>query len=561
MTPPPPARRARSKRSRGTFLARFFDNDLTGGSTDLRHSFLWLLAAIALPGIFVPHHRIGVWMGILYKRGPEALSMESALDKIFSLGLTMVIVAFLAAIVWQSLLIDRRDVLVLGSFPVRHRTVLAGKFGALAGFFGVIWIAMHAAGAVFYGLYLGGQTGLLSALRTLVAHFVTSGAAGLFMYLAVIALQGLLLGVAGPRLFARLAPVLQVAMITGALLLFAMLPWTAQAAPGLLDDRPARTMPPGLFFWMPPVWFVGLYDTILGIGNARVHTLALQALAALGGVASLAFISYPLAYRRVVTDALIGSPIPARRGIARRLIAHLPTVLARNPICQATLQFAFSTIGRSSLHRLIIAASVGIGTAFVVPLIAVNLDAPLPAPTPGLLSLPIVVMLLLLAGMRVGISLPAELPAAWIFSASLPAESKWFAIAARRLLWITALVPPLAIMTVSYYAIWGPRIAGLHLLLVFSGRAAHDRTAPLRIQWRRLRQGLHPWRGKTTGAMAALSPRHRDADHSRAAGRSHAVEHPVGRANPGGVSRVSSARRALLGRSPARDRVLVAAAG
>ena len=80
-------------------------------------------------------------------------------------------------------------------------------------------------------------------------------------------------------------------------------------------------------------------------------------------------------------------------------------------------------------------------------------------------------------------------------------------IAARRLLWITGVVPPLAIMTVSYYLIWGARIAGLHLLLSFSCRTAHVRTAPVRIQWRRLRQAYTPGARQAAGAMAALSPR------------------------------------------------------
>jgi hypothetical protein len=358
-------------------------------------------------------------------------------------------------------------VLVLGSFPVRHRTVLAGKFGALAGFFGLIWIAMHGASAVFYGLYLGGQTGVVSALRTLVAHFRHVGC-GRAVHVprrdrpaGSAARRG-----AGPRLFARLAPLLQVAMITGALLLFAMLPWTAQAAPGCCTTGPRARCRRDSSSGCRRSGSSGCYDTILGIGNARVHTLALQALAALGGVAALAFLSYPLAYRRVVTDALVGSPVPARRGIRAAIDRASAHDARTQSIGQATLQFALSTIGRSSLHRLIIAASVGVGAAFVVPLIAVNLDAPLPAPTPGTA----------VVAHRRHAAAPGRHASRHLAARRAPRGLDFSRHRFRQNR--NGLRSPRAgccgsppscrrwrSWSVSYYAIWGPRIAGLHLLL------------------------------------------------------------------------------------------------
>ena len=206
MTTPLPKEFDQIKTLARTFLARFFDNDITGGSTDVRHSFLWLLGAIALPGFFVPHSRLNKWARIALLGGPDAVRIESAPDKVFILGTSMVIVAGLAAIVWQSLLIDRRDVLVLGGFPVRHRTVLLGKFGALVLFFSMITVAMQTLASFFFGLYLGMHGGPAFGLWQMVVHFLTATAAGLFMYLGVVAAQGVLLSVAGPRLAARLAP-------------------------------------------------------------------------------------------------------------------------------------------------------------------------------------------------------------------------------------------------------------------------------------------------------------------------------------------------------------------
>ncbi len=448
-----------------TFLARFFDNDITGGSTDLRHTFLRLLAVLALPGIFTPHGKLAVWTRISLLEGGEVLRMQSAVDKVFALGTTMVIVTGLAAIVWQSLFIDRRDVLVLGSFPVRHRTILAGKFGALAVFFGIVTIAMHAISAGFYGMYLGTLTGLFFGLWMIVVHVLVSSAAGLFMYLTVIAAQGLLLGVAGPRQFARLAPALQLVIIASGILLFVMLPMTAAAAPGFIYDRPARAMPADVFWWMPPVWFLGLYETIQGTSNPTLHALAGRALLALGAVGALALVSYPLAYGRVVTDALVGTPVPARRGVIRRLGALVPVLLARSRVAQATLQFAIATIGRTSLHRLVIAVAVGAAAAFIVPVVAANVGTPLPRPTPGLLSVPILAMLFLLVSLRLSLGLPAELAGSWIFDATAGATSRWHRIAARRLLWVTGVTPPVLVIFVVFSFAWNVTTAWQHALV------------------------------------------------------------------------------------------------
>ena len=462
MTPSAPREPEQIKTLARTFLARFFDNDITGGSTDLRHSFLYLLGAIALPGVWMANVKMGAWNRIAQIRGAEAVRLESAPEKVFILGTSMVIIAGLAAIVWQSLLIDRRDVIVLGSFPVRHRTVLAGKFGALVGFFGIVTAAMQTAASFFWGLTLGMHGGPLFGLWTIVAHFVAAAAAGLFMYLVVIAAQGLLLGFAGPRQSARLAPLLQIVLITGALLLFALLPLTAGATPGPVYGMRAREMHGVL--WMPPVWFFGLYETILGTSNATVHMLAGRALLGLVAAGGLALLSYPLAYQRVVQDALVGAPVAARLGPVRRLMAFVPRLLARHHVTRATLQFAMATIGRMTLHRLVIAIALGIGAAFVVPVVSVNLNADLPLPTPGMLSVSTLLMFCLLVALRVAIALPAELAGAWIFAMGDTATLR-HRTAARRLLWVTGVLPPTLVAFAIFWVFWNFGVAWRHALL------------------------------------------------------------------------------------------------
>ena len=359
MMPPLPRETDQIRTLARTFLARFFDNDLTGGSTDLRHSFLWLLGAIALPGMWLPHTLMGRWARIAMFRGPEALQVESAPEKVVILGVSMVMIAGLTAIVWHSLLIDRRDVIVIGSFPVRHRTVLGGKLGALIGFFAIITVAMNTLASFFFGMYMGMHGGPLAGLWQMVAHFVASAAAGLFMYLAVISAQGLLLGIAGPRQFGRLAPVLQLVLIAAALLLVALLPLTAP--PCRVRSTDCRRARCPACSGCHRSGSSGCTSRSSALSNPVLHQLAGRALLALVAVAALTAVSYPLAYRRVVHAALVGAAVTARRGPVRRLVGAAPALMARQHIVQAGLQFVFSTVGRTTLHRLVIAIALGTG--------------------------------------------------------------------------------------------------------------------------------------------------------------------------------------------------------
>ena len=36
------------------FFARFFESEITAGADDLKQTFFWLLAALAMPGIMIP---------------------------------------------------------------------------------------------------------------------------------------------------------------------------------------------------------------------------------------------------------------------------------------------------------------------------------------------------------------------------------------------------------------------------------------------------------------------------------------------------------------------------
>jgi ABC-type multidrug transport system fused ATPase/permease subunit len=64
-----------------------------------------------------------------------------------------------------------------------------------------------------------------------------------------------------------------------------------------------RAPGPG-FYWVPPLWFVGVYQTLLGSRDAVFHSLAEIAIMALGLVALACAAGYIINYKRQTQRAL-----------------------------------------------------------------------------------------------------------------------------------------------------------------------------------------------------------------------------------------------------------------
>src|SRR5215467_3034322 len=137
------------------FLFRFFENEVTAGSNDLRGSFLWVLSVLVPPGLCIPFIALMKWSTMDYVLGAEGVRRMAWMDKTVYIGLGMIVAGAVGTIVWSSLLVDRRDSLVLGVQPLRGRTIVAAKLLSLAFYLGILTVGMHALASCAYGMLLG----------------------------------------------------------------------------------------------------------------------------------------------------------------------------------------------------------------------------------------------------------------------------------------------------------------------------------------------------------------------------------------------------------------------
>jgi hypothetical protein len=436
-----------------TFLARFFENEMSAGSRDMKASFFWIIAALAAPGMLLPVTNLFRW-SMLTRAGTEVFRREIIADKTMYLSMSMGAVMLLAAVVWQALLVDRRDAIVLGAFPVRARVIVASKIAALLAYLGIVAGGMHVVASVMYGVFLA--TTIPAFYRGILGHFISASAACMFACLAVAALQAAILAIGGPKLFARVTALAQLLLAATGLLLFFLGPFIGAVALDYVrgNDRSAWVL------WLPPVWFLGLYETILGSPPRGMPAMARRALLMFAAALGLLAAVYPLAYRRVVSAAMQGSPLGGRVPFMTRLGRTLAARMPGSSQVRGATHFMLLTLGRVGRLKLVLATAFGVAVALSLPFVlSWTRRGEVPAfPSMSQIAVPFVWVICILIGLRAAYSVPSDLPAAWIFTTGVKPHRIGIR-AARAVNLVFGACIPTAICGLLYARFWNVTIA------------------------------------------------------------------------------------------------------
>ena len=444
------------------FLGRFFENEISDGTRDVRSSFTRMVGMLAAPGFLLPFANLYRWSR-LASEGGAVLAYGSLSDKTVYLCIAMAAAMLLTAVVWQALLVDRRDAIVLGSFPVRPRTIIASKILALLLYIGIVAAGMNVIASLAYGMLLGG--GIIGMLRAIPAHFIASTLACMFACVSVAAFQATVLALGGPRLFARVTASAQLVLAATALILFFMCPLLAGAAADIARGN-ARS---AWMLWAPPMWFLGVYEVIVGRGIAIMPAMAARALLFMAAMLAVLAAMYPIAYRRIASAAIQGSPLGSRRSIAGRALDALVRRLPVRRDVRGAVHFVLLTAGRVARNKLIVATALGAAVAISMPFIlrwAGQGWVP-SIPARSHIAVPFVFMMFGLAGLRMAYNVPSESGAAWIFSTAVrPARIGAWGARVTALL-ITSAAAFLVFLPICV-AVWGLAIGASMALTIFA---------------------------------------------------------------------------------------------
>jgi hypothetical protein len=374
---------------------------------------------------------------------------------------TMVVVGILSVLNWDSVFPDRRDILVLAPLPIQTRTLFWAKLSALAAVLGISILALNIFTGLTWPLMFSPTGGLLRAVRSLFAYWITIAAAGGFIFCSVLNLQGVMALLLPRQYFLRLSAFLQAAAF-GLLLFDYFLEPSLESIAALTAAQNQR-----LLACLPSYWFLGLFQQLNGSMQPAFAPLARRAWVGFFGAIVLAVITVLLSYfhtlRKTIEQPDI-LPAPYRANLTPRL---------GNSLNAAVMMFSLRSLLRSRQHRVILSFYLGVGFTLVLAIVKapfqherLSRGSPAMQLTVPLLAASILMLCVTVCAIRIVSAIPLTLRANWIFRITELRGVPEYMAAIRRTLVALGVVPVWLGITTLFFYIAPGRFAVEHLLLL-----------------------------------------------------------------------------------------------
>jgi len=454
------------------FFKRLFDIDFISEDAEARLGVVHILTLLAFPGVYYAMIRYLDYRPIFWQLTQANCSALTLSDQCRYVFFSMAVIGVVAVLEWDRLFPDGRDYANLMPLPLKLRTIFCAKIAALFQLVGLFILAVAGAPVLIYPLVASEGLHLAPPFQFLVWMMMVHGIAVfsgcLFMFLFFIALQGVLINLLTYAQFRKLSLYVQGLATVILVCLFFLLP----LIPKLL--RVWEKTQSSWLYALPPMWFLGLYQTLLGTHDVLFLSLARISIIAFVLSAGVAAITYFISYRRH-SQMAFESPEEGSTwhfGIANLLGRLLDRFWLKEGPERGTFYFVLKTMARSTKQRLNFVAYVSVGLALVltgilaamVYLARGSFWASLTQPDGGLLSIPLVVSFFTLVGMRAAFEFPAELRANWIFQITEESNGRLCLAGARKAMIAVAIVPPFVVSFAVYAKLWGPIASLLSVL-------------------------------------------------------------------------------------------------
>lgn len=376
---------------------------------------LWSVVLVATPPAMYAFRQLVNYSALGFQKG-SIIEHAIQVDRMFFLLYGMLVAALVAAATWEALLPNRADQEIVGSLPVRPRTLAAARLAAALCITVIASASVSLPAASFLAIAAPSHPALGFLPVVFVAHIVSTMGASLFVFSLLLVCRALLALCFGAHTSERLATLLQLVTIFGLAEVFFFIPGVIPA----LVDRLAAGDRAALL--LPSVPFAALYARLVGLHYPSLTFGAL--LAPLLLIASIAIVVpvYLCSARLFARRALESQP-RQHVGLTSTLAGLAAVALPASPVVRSITTFVVTTLLRSRRHRLIVTAYLGLALAIgTLSVIAGGLRGTLPLdrPATSLLALPLVTMFFTTLGLRAAFTVPSDPDANWMFRLSQP---------------------------------------------------------------------------------------------------------------------------------------------
>ncbi|MFZ2054010.1 MAG: hypothetical protein WAU81_07410 [Candidatus Aminicenantales bacterium] len=443
------------------FFHRFFQNDIVDFEDQMKEKVIGGMAFLAILGVQIAN-AILLKYPFLDEEGP------SWVDKCYFFWIFMLLLGLITVVEWDVIFPDRRDYLNLMPLPVRLRTLFLAKSASFFLFIGLFSAAAHAPASFSFAYFLTRfrSNSFLFLLRYIAAHVIAGSAANIFLFFLCVFLQGLLMCLLSYGMYRRASLILRFVLMTSIVFLLIVSLTASVSIPQSFSNFPAMKESQARFLYaFPPMWFVGLYEYLLG--NRDAFFAALSRFAVWSVLASILtfFGTAAISYSHHLKKSQ-----EVRRGRVflkrtRDLLSRaFDAVLLRNPTQRAVFHFFGQTLSRSPVHKMrlfnYLAVSSGIS---LIMLGTTQFMRGQTAPSNRtVLAIPLVLSFSLLLGIRALANVPASLEANWIFQITERAPRRHYFAGLKKAVIIEALLPLFILVFIFYRFFWEWRPALLH---------------------------------------------------------------------------------------------------
>lgn len=437
-----------------TFFGRLFESDLMPAGLPQVQLVVSVFAFFAAPSLVLPLFLLKKYVAA----PPAVIQPGMAWDRTMALLLAMTATAFITLVIWENVFPDRRDSRILGVLPVRPRAMVAGRLAALVMLFALLFLTTAAISSFGFGILAAMTNQPAGFLTVVLAHFLTVAAAQGAVFFGILFVQCALLVVTGARTAHRAAVAFQVLLIVAVMQMPLLLPAGARFS---LDAAGIPGWLPTASAFLPPLWFLSLFQTLVGAPYAGTGRLA--GLAAGLGIALpvLALLTYAASYRRLMRLAIEGRPAPRIRlpWSGWMAVDRLSSALSRSREGAGVCAFTLRTLARNRQHRLVLAVWIGVAVALTVsaalPLIVRFGWARLAEPSQATLVGPLIFAALVQTGMRSLFAIPVEIRAGWVFRLHEPRDTTGTLEGAAAALMVCGVAGPAVLALATGWLLWG----------------------------------------------------------------------------------------------------------
>jgi hypothetical protein len=433
------------------FQDRFFESDDAAPGAGFQTNIYQVLGFLATTGFVVAYVMVAGFSELRRKSGPDPNAALHILW-LFALAYSFAVIGFATFFEWDMLFPNRRDFLILASFPIRLRDLFAAQLTALGKFLLLLIVAVNIFPALLLILMVALSPEFRGVgLRLVAGQFAATFGVSAFAFLGVAAAQGVLINLTSPPIFRRISPWVQMLGMSVMILSILTCPIYMQLLVSAVKAR-------ALWLWLfPPVWFTGLYDLFLPNRHGLFASLGVYSLQMMAGTVGLFALTWTIGFARHYRRTLESEDAPPRMRNAAG-----SSRLVRPPEERAIFDFSGKTLARSRKHQLFLVTYLSVGMSLAATFAIGVRGGKIEFSPDGVRAVPFLIAFFVISGFRAVFQFPAELASNWLFRIT---EARWAETArsvTRKRVLVSGLAPALLLLLPIEIASWSGWRVPLH---------------------------------------------------------------------------------------------------